>query len=115
MLIMKWKTDNEGRRVAAWEEIREFQRRVPSPCLGQAPENPIQRRHAKGVRCLSSRTLKRTWALIGSLLMLCSPAAAQTTGTLRGTVKDQTGAVMSNRSDRPQVNQRGRKPGNQHG
>ena len=97
MLIMKWKMDNEGRLVAAWGESHEIRNTVAFACLAQTPQKAIWRRDAKRVPCFTNtRSLasQRASALIVALLLLCHPAASQTTGTLRGTVKDRTGAVM---------------------
>jgi hypothetical protein len=97
MIIMKWKTDNEGRLVAAWEETRQFRKTIPCSCFAEATPKATPRLPAKGVRFFinpRSPAWKGAWVFIGALLLFCRPTAAQTTGTLRGTVEDGTGAVV---------------------
>jgi hypothetical protein len=97
MLIMKWKTDNEGRLVAAWEETCGNRMTIPCACFTGTPQKNNPRSPARRVGFFNRprvRAGKAAWVFIASLLLLCRPAGAQTTGNLRGTVKDGTGAVM---------------------
>jgi len=55
MLIMKWKTDNEGRLVAAWEENRECRTTVPCARLVPTRQETIQHEPAKGLQIFISR------------------------------------------------------------
>jgi hypothetical protein len=78
MLIMKWKTDNEGRLVAAWEETRRSRTTIPCTCLTHTPPKANTRSPTSRLGFFSgprSRAAKVAGVFIAKFLLLCRLAA----------------------------------------
>jgi hypothetical protein len=74
MLIMKWRTDNEGRLVAAWEETRRSRTMIPCTCLTDTPLKANTRSPTSRLEFFSgprSRAAKVAGVFIAKFLLLC--------------------------------------------
>ncbi len=121
MLTMKWKTDHEGRLVAAWKELQEFANAVqcsytlaPSkPTVGRAKEKGPKQLNGRISSGLPARVLMKqaqfTRGLRSTsrggllLLLICLPLHAQDSWQGAPPAKDRRdGTIISNRrsSDR---------------
>jgi hypothetical protein len=73
MVIMNWKTDNEGRLVAAWKESRGSRTTIPCTCfVDTTPKpNPISPASRPGFFSSSrSSAAKAAWIFIAKFLLL---------------------------------------------